>query len=217
MELPVDFRVRISSIEPDGFDEQFFQLLEHPKVTPHLHLCLQSASEKVLLHMRRMYTFKSYKSIIERIRNINPLFNITTDVIVGFPGESEKDFEDSLKAVSELNFGHVHTFKYSKRDGTRAAGMTNIVTEKEKTERSERLRKLAAENKLKFRKQFIGLIQNVLVESISEDGWAKGYGENYVPVKFKMPEAEKNTIYQIKISNIDKADIEDPILVGECI
>ncbi len=212
VDIDLDFRVRISSIEPDSFDEDFFMLLKHPKITPHLHLCLQSASESVLLQMRRMYTYKLYKRIVERLREIDPRFNITTDIIVGFPGESEADFQKSLDAVNELGFGHVHAFKYSKREDTRAARMANVVTEQEKTRRSEMMRKAALAAKLKFRQQFIGETQQVLIDT-SKANYSKGYGEYYLPIKVNKV-LEKNKIYKIKVVGID-TNAEEPCLLGE--
>jgi threonylcarbamoyladenosine tRNA methylthiotransferase MtaB len=109
--LPGDFRVRISSIEPDGFTDAFFEMLEHPKVMPHLHLCLQSGSERVLRRMRRMYTAEQFMRMVERIRGRLPDFNFSTDIMVGFPGETEQDFEDSLAVCRQAAFSHIHTFK----------------------------------------------------------------------------------------------------------
>jgi len=201
--LPEDFRLRISSIEPDGFDEDFFELLKHPKVAPHLHLCLQSGSEKVLLQMRRMYTLRSYQKIIERVRQIDPLFNITTDIIVGFPGEDGTDFNASLDAIRKFQFGHVHTFKYSKREDTRAARMPNTVPEKEKSLRSKILRQEAEITQMNYRNQFIGQTQKVLVEKIDNNGVASGYGEHYILVKFSAPQASKNTFYNVQITSMN--------------
>ncbi len=214
LEIPLDFRVRISSIEPDSFDDQFFALLKHPKVTPHLHLCLQSASESILLQMRRMYTYRSYKEIVNKLRAINPLFNVTTDIIVGFPGESEEDLQKSADAIRELNFGHVHTFKYSKREDTRAARMTNILPEKEKTERSEVIRDVALESKIAFRKRFIGLEQEVLIDTINGNA-SKGYGQSYVPISI-LQKLQKNQLYKVRIIDIEKQG-NDPLLIGEIV
>ena len=214
VEIDQDFRVRISSIEPDRFDEAFFDLLKHPKITPHLHLCLQSASESVLLQMRRMYTYKLYKRIAERLRGINPLFNITTDIIVGFPSEDEADFQQSIDAIGEIGFGHVHTFKYSKREDTRAARMSNMVPEKAKTQRSELLRQRALISKNTYRQQFIGMEQQVLIDTI-KDEYSKGYGEYYVPVKIKES-LKKNQIYTVQIVGIEEKG-DDPCLLGEIV
>jgi len=212
LNLPFDFRLRISSIEPDGFDEAFFRLCEHPKMASHLHLCLQSASEPILLQMRRMYTFKSYVKIVQRLRAINPLFNITTDIIVGFPGETAYDYEASINAIDNLKFGHVHTFKYSKREDTRAARMTGVVNEKDKKDRSIQLRNKAFESKIEYQKSLIGTKQKVLIESFTGDS-GKGYGEFYVPVKVNGDKLSKNTFYEVVIDDI-KIDHEESYLVG---
>ena len=90
--IPGDFRVRISSIEPDGYSESFFRLFSNPKLAPHMHICLQSASEDILLKMRRMYTAKQFLETAEKIKQSFPDFNLTTDIIVGFPGETERRF-----------------------------------------------------------------------------------------------------------------------------
>ncbi len=184
LELPGDFRVRISSLEPDGFGDGFVELFDHPKLMPHLHLCLQSGSDKTLLRMRRMYDVSQFRSVVEKFRNRYPDFNFTTDIIVGFPGETDEEFQETLDAVKEFNFSHVHTFKYSVRRGTRAERMENQVPEKVKNARSLRVRELSEENKRHFLNSFIGKSQDVLVEKITQ-GIANGYGQNYVPVRFK--------------------------------
>ncbi|PKQ61479.1 tRNA (N(6)-L-threonylcarbamoyladenosine(37)-C(2))-methylthiotransferase MtaB [Labilibaculum manganireducens] len=212
LNLEGDFRLRISSIEPDGFREKFIGLLNHPKMTPHLHLCLQSGSEPVLLQMRRMYTAKRFKEIVQTVRAKNPDFNITTDIIIGFPNESEEDFSATCDTIKELNFGHVHTFKYSIRKGTRAERMPDQVDERIKTERSEVLRNLSDEIKVNYRKSFIGKTQSVLVEKI-DGNIANGYGEHYIPVQFTGENIEKNQFYKVKITDIE--DGSDPVLKGE--
>ncbi|WP_461629405.1 tRNA (N(6)-L-threonylcarbamoyladenosine(37)-C(2))-methylthiotransferase MtaB [Labilibaculum euxinus] len=212
LNLEGNFRLRISSIEPDGFGDKFLGLLNHPKMTPHLHLCLQSGSEPVLLQMRRMYTAKRFKEIVQTVRAKNPDFNITTDIIIGFPNESEEDFSATCDAIKELNFGHVHTFKYSIRKGTRAERMPNQVDERIKTERSEILRNLSDEIKVNYRKSFIGKTQSVLVEKI-DGNIANGYGEHYIPVQFTGENIEKNQFYKVKITDIE--DGSDPVLKGE--
>ncbi len=212
LKLEGDFRLRISSMEPDGFGQKFIDLLDHPGMTPHLHLCLQSGSEKILLQMRRMYTLASYRNMIDTIRNKQPDFNFTTDIIVGFPGESPEDFEQSCRLVQDTGFSHVHTFKYSRRKGTRADRMKDQVPEKVKTERSRIIRNIAEENKKRYRESFIDKKQTVLVER-SQNGLNSGYGEHYVPVEFKDPGAGRNEFHKVRITGIKK--VKEPILVGE--
>lgn len=214
LNLDGDFRLRISSLEPDGFGDKFLGLLSHPKMTPHLHLCLQSGSDEVLLRMRRMYSIKTFKNTVEKVRAIRPDFNFTTDIIIGFPGESETDFTDSCDMIQSMEFGHVHAFKYSIRKGTRAERMENQVPEKLKTKRSAVLREIAEESKLKYRIQFVGQTQRVLVETINGNT-AKGYGEHYIPVQFEAENLKKNTFYDVTIKEI--ISDKDIILIGELI
>jgi threonylcarbamoyladenosine tRNA methylthiotransferase MtaB len=205
LSLEGNFRVRISSIEPEGFGEQLYDLFSHEKLCPHLHLCLQSGSDRILMQMRREYTLHSYMDIVEQLRTRYPLFNFTTDIMVGFPGETEHDFEATCNVIREVGFSHVHTFKYSIREGTRAARMEEQIPSKIKNARSIIVRNLAEENKLKYRRLFAGLTQTVLVENI-RGGIARGYGENYVPVEFKNKQPEKNYFQTVTITNIASAN-----------
>lgn len=213
LNIPGDFRVRISSIEPDGYSESFFRLFENPKLAPHMHICLQSGSEDVLLKMRRMYTAKFFEQMAEGIRKRYPDFNLTTDVIVGFPGETEQDFQDSLDVSKRVGFGHIHTFKYSVRRGTRAERMENQIPDKEKTRRSELVRKLSDEMKLEYRRSFIGKDQTVLVEQFDENGFATGYGEHYVPIVIQQKDLKRNEFYKVRLKDIVLKD--EPVLIGE--
>jgi len=213
LEVPSDFRVRISSLEPDGFGDRFVELFQHPKLMPHLHLCLQSGSDKTLLRMRRMYDVAQFRMTVNRFRSIYPDFNFTTDIIVGFPGETEEEFQETLDAVREFNFSHVHTFKYSVRKGTRAERLENHVPEKVKNTRSLQVRQLSEENQAKFLKSFIGKEQQVLVEKIVQ-GMAHGYGESYIPVRFKANSTQKNTVRRVKLLEL-KEEGENMYLTGE--
>ena len=213
LELPGDFRVRISSIEPDGYSESFFRLFKNPRLTPHMHICLQSGSEDILLKMRRMYTAKEFVEIAQKLKSDYPNFNLTTDIIVGFPGETEEDFERTKALVNEIGFGHVHTFKYSIRKGTRAERLPDHLPEKVKSERSEIIRLAAEESKRKYRESFIGKKQQVLVETLNKEGFARGYGEHYVPVLIKSKGLKRNTFYDVDIRAVEGD--EEPLLVGE--
>ena len=197
LELPGDFRVRISSLEPDGFGPEFHRLFSHPKMTPHMHLCIQSGSDPILLKMRRMYTVKSFMDIIEKFRGEIPDFNFTTDIIVGFPGETEADFQLTLDLVKEAQFSHVHTFRYSRRKGTRADRMEDQLEEKIKNQRSERVRKQAEENRLSYMQSMLGKKQRVLVERVDGKGMARGYGEHYLPVNFLTERRDRNWLVLI--------------------
>ena len=215
LEVPGDFRVRISSLEPDGFGDDFVKLFAHPKLMPHLHLCLQSGSEKTLLRMRRMYDVEQFRKTITKFRSVYPDFNFTTDIIVGFPGETDDEFQQTLDAVKEFNFSHVHTFKYSVRKGTRAERLENHLPEKIKNQRSLQVRDLSVENKMSYYKSFIGLTQDVLIEKITQ-GIANGYGQHYLPVHFKASGAQKNTVHKVRLTELHGED-ENCYLFGDIV
>lgn len=212
LDLPGDFRVRISSLEPDGFGPEFHQLFRHPKMMPHMHLCIQSGSDPILKKMRRMYTVKSFMDIIEKFRVEMPDFNFTTDVIVGFPGETEEDFQRTLDLVREAQFSHVHTFRYSRRKGTRADKMEDQVEERIKSERSELVRKLTEETRLAYMEKMMGKQQRVLVERVNAKGMARGYGEHYLPVHFQTTNPARNRFEMVILDKVVPG--ENPYLSG---
>lgn len=197
LNLEGDFRVRISSIEPDRFDDHFFTLIGHPKLAPHLHLCLQSGSDRVLLQMRRMYTVKDFLEIVDRVRAKDPTFNFTTDVIVGFPGETDEEFEETMDIARKVGFGHMHIFKYSVRKNTRAERMSGHIPDKIKTQRSQRMHALAAEIQNNYRSSFDNTIQRVLVEKW-EKGRASGYNDYYVPMEFESDNKKRNRFEMVQ-------------------
>jgi len=216
LEIPGDFRVRISSIEPEGFGDKLFGLFKHPKLMPHLHMCLQSGSDKVLFMMRRQYTVDEFTGMINKVKSQIPDFNFTTDIIVGFPGETEEDFQASCKVAEEIGFSHIHTFKYSVRNGTRAERMPNHVPDKIKTQRSNTIRELAEKHKRIYRSSLIGKTQRVLVEKIDKEGYATGYGEHYVPVRFKADNlTELKNFRNVKLTELENG--EEPFIFAEVI
>lgn len=214
LDLPGDFRVRISSIEPEGFGDRLFDLFQHPKLTPHLHLCIQSGSDRILLLMRRFYNVTTFMHMVERIKGRYPDFNLTTDIIVGFPGETEEDFQKSCQIATEVGFSHIHTFKYSVRSGTRAERMPEHIPEKVKNERSHIIRKISEENKRKYRTSLIGKEQTVLVEKYNpRTRVARGYGEHYIPVEFKSMEDVHNRFVKVRLESSGPST--DPVVLGK--
>lgn len=211
--LPGDFRVRISSIEPDGFTDEMPELFLHEKLAPHLHLCLQSGSDPILLKMRRMYTVSSFMKIVENFRKRIPDFNFTTDIIVGFPGESEEDFLQSLKIAREAYFSHIHTFRYSVRNTTRAARMENQIPEKVKAERSARVRELSAESELRYLHSMLGKTQMMLTEKKNAQGYFTGYGENYVPLQIPAENFSRNRFVPVRLKELKSGD--NPFVIAE--
>lgn len=197
-----DFRVRVSSIEPDQFSDRFLQLFQHEKLAPHMHICLQSGSDDTLRRMHRFYTTAQFREMCERIKAFRPDFNLTTDIIVGFPGETDETFKESCDFAKEIGFSHIHTFKYSKRSGTKAAVMPDQVPETIKTERSETMRAISVDNKLKYFGQMKGKKQKMLIERIDSKGTARGYGENYIPIEIKGEEFSRNTFIDVILKEI---------------
>ncbi len=212
LNLDGDFRIRISSIEPEGFSDKFIKLFAHPKLCQHLHLCLQSGSDKILENMRRFYKVSDFIELTEQIKKLYPLFNFTTDIIVGFPGETEQYFNQTLDVIDHIGFSHIHTFKYSVRKGTIAEKMPEQIPAKIKTERSVIVREKAEKNKLNYRKRFIGKEQTVLVERLNSKLGAKGYGEHYIPIAIKNNKPEKNTFNKVRITGI--ADDKDKTVLA---
>ena len=212
VELPGDFRVRISSLEPDGFGPDFYRLFEHPKMAPHLHLCIQSGSDSILLKMRRMYTARSFMEIVEKFRKHMPDFNFTTDVIVGFPGETDDDFRQTVDLVREARFSHIHTFRYSRRKGTRADRMEDQLEERIKSERSEVIRMISEENRLSYMNSMLGKEQRILIEKVHKDGMAHGYGEHYLPIVFSTNDPTKNRFQKVVLNGVESS--ESPTMTG---
>ena len=209
LEIDGDFRVRVSSIEPDRFSDRFLQLFQHEKLAPHMHICLQSGSDDTLKRMNRHYTAAQFREMCERIKTFRPDFNLTTDIIVGFPGETETTFKESCDFAKEIGFSHIHTFKYSVRTGTKAAAMPDQIPEKIKSERSEVMRQISLENKIKYFESMQGKTQRMLIERIDSKGVARGYGENYIPVFLKDCSTEKNTFINISLGEILHRDNEE--------
>lgn len=213
LDLPGDFRVRISSIEPEGFGDKLFDLFSQPKLAPHLHLCLQSGSDRILLLMRRFYNLTTFMGMVEKVKTRYPDFNLTTDIIVGFPGEAEEDFQSTCKVTRDVGFSHIHTFKYSVRSGTRAERMSDQVPEAVKQERSRIIRDISDENKIKYRQTLVGKEQIVLVEKFNQKtGLAKGYGEHYIPVEFRASENPYNDFVKVHLESVGVGI--DPVVKG---
>lgn len=191
-------RLRISSIEITELDDKFFALLKNPILCDHLHIPLQSGSDNVLKLMNRKYTKKEFKEIIDKIRMVRPNISITTDVIVGFPMESDEDFEECLEFVKEINFAKIHVFPYSKRNGTKAARMSGHIDGVTKKERTKRLLKLSCDLEHKYYMSQVGKKEKVLIEK-EENGFFYGHTTNYLYLKLKG-DYKENEIYEVVIS-----------------
>ena len=187
-------RIRLGSLEPGIITEEFAEAIAAlPKVCPHFHLSLQSGCDTVLERMNRRYRSEEYKEKCRLLRRVYDRPASTTDVIVGFPGETEEEFEASRAFVEEVNFFETHIFKYSRREGTRAAAMPDQIPEQEKTRRSHILLELDAQRRQEYMESFLGEEKEVLLEEKVElDGknWWVGYTREYL--KAIVPDDGKN-------------------------
>ena len=175
-------RLRISSIEITELDDKFLELLKNPILCNHLHIPLQSGGEKTLKKMNRKYDKKYFKEEIEKIRKVRPDISITTDVIVGFPGETEDDFNECVDFIKEINFSKLHVFPYSKRDGTVAAKMKDQIDGKVKKERVKILLDLSKTLEENYNNSFIGKKESCLIEKV-DCKYSYGHCSNYVYLK----------------------------------
>lgn len=206
-------RIRLSSIEPTIVTKEFLdRLIKLPKVCDHFHLSLQSGSDSVLKRMNRKYSTDEYRKIVELIREYMPNVGITTDIIVGFPGETEEEFSETCRFVDEIGFARIHVFPYSPRKGTPAAKYKNQLSGDIKHKRSKELIKLGEENTKKFNEKFIGDILEVLFEEQSKanSDFIEGYTTNYIRVL-----AKSNTSLEGKILPVQLEEIQGENIVGK--
>ncbi len=179
-------RLRFSSLQPQDITPELLALWQDPRLMPHFHLALQSGSESILAAMRRRYTAAEFLRAAERIRAAVPGVAITTDVIAGFPGETDADFAATLALCREVGFARIHAFPYSQRSRTAAARMPGQLPPEVKKERMARLLALAEELSLAFRRAHRGTVRPVLWEEEKEGGWF-GHTDNYIPVYAAAP------------------------------
>lgn len=195
-------RIRISSIEVTELNDKFIELLRNnKKVCDHLHIPLQSGSDNVLKAMNRKYDKEYFKNKIKEIRAVRPNISISTDVIVGFPTETNEEFLECYEFCKEINFSKIHVFPYSKRDKTKAALMKNIVSDVEKKERARKLIDLSSKLEKNYAEKFIGCNLDVLVEK-SEDEYSIGHTSNYLKVKIFSP-LEVNATYTVSAERLE--------------
>lgn len=205
-----DVRFRLGSIEPQHFSDKFYDLLSGGRLCPHMHMSLQSGSDSVLVRMRRNYDKRLFQEVCERLRNVRPDIGLTTDVIVGFPGETEEEFEESMDFVREIGFLKVHVFPYSRRKDTAAYYMENQVNNALKKERAGKMRGLSDELRREFIESVLGNEYEMLVENC-ENGICKGFTENYVPVMVGGEDLV-NKMVKVKLLGVNEnGDIEGVI------
>ncbi len=196
-------RIRISSIEPTTIPEALFERMSSKAhaLVPYLHIPLQSGSDAVLARMRRKYTGQEYLSFIEHAHRMVPNLCIGADILVGMPGETDADFEDTLRLLREGPLAYAHVFKYSEREGTATCRMPDKVAPQVINERSARVRKLSAEKRRAFYEARIGRRLEVLFES-AEDGYWHGYSPNYIRVAAASGEDLTNRLAHVTVQGI---------------
>ncbi len=202
-------RVRLGSIEPEQMDAELIsRLAAQPKFCPQFHLSLQSGCDKTLKAMNRHYNSADYMEIVDNLRAAFDNPSLTTDVMVGFAGESEEDFNASMSFVERVGFAKVHVFPYSQRKGTVAADAPNQVSPAEKDKRAALMGKLVEKSREKFLESQVGLTEEVLFERL-RNGVLEGYTKNYTPVRVVCDNAELcGKIYRVRLTKAHKDHCE---------
>ena len=201
-------RVRLGSLEPQIITEEFMQrLVKLEKVCHHFHLSLQSGCDVTLKRMNRKYTTSEFKGIVDLLRRYYEDVMLTTDIIVGFPGEDGMEFEQTYKFLSEIKFYKMHVFPYSPRKGTRAAIMPMQIDGNIKERRSKKLIELSNKNQKEYNEKYIGKKVEVLFEE-KENEYYKGHTQNYILVKYKTSEELENVIKEVNVLNADIENVE---------
>ncbi len=198
--IPGDFRIRLGSIEPNDLFDSFIHFVTScEKICQYLHIPLQSGSDHILKRMNRGYDTAGYADLLTKIRDRNPLMAIGTDVITGFPGETEAYFEVVCDFIIKQNFSRIHVFRFSPRPGTKAAGFSEPVSQKTKETRSAIIRQIAERSATKYARQFIGKPVRVLFEEREGDGWSGLSGE-YLRVWVGSKQDLKNSLQPVFIT-----------------
>ena len=199
-------RIRISSIEILEINAKFLKMLKNnPKVCDHLHIPLQSGSDKILKLMNRRYNKQQYAQIINKIRTVRPNISITTDLIVGFPNETEELFLESYKFCQEINFSKIHVFPFSLRSNTKAEEIPNHIDNSIKKQRAKKMIELSLKLEEEYYQKFINKNLDVLIEKVY-DNYSIGHTSNYLQVKIPKT-LQPNKIYKVKIVKICKLNV----------
>lgn len=208
-------RIRLGSLEPRIITEEFLRRISSvEQFCPHFHLSLQSGSDSVLKRMNRKYSSEEYYDRVQLIRRYFEQPSFTTDVIVGFPGETEEEFEETMEFVKRVGFSHIHVFKYSKRAGTKAADMPDQIQEEIKSRRSDALISLSNFMAAEYRKLFVGKIEKILFEETEEINGKKyqiGHNERYLKLAVPGEEERSNQLLMGKVAGF----LTDEILLCE--
>ena len=210
VEIPGNFRVRLSSINPMEIDSDLMRLIaESEKLCSHLHIPLQSGDDRILQSMRRNYNREQYLEVAERALNIIPGLGLGADVIVGFPGETEEEFENTRSLIEQLPFSYLHVFSYSPRRGTEAHQLKDNVPGNIKKQRNQILTQLVNKKSQRIRESFLGKQETVLVENQrdTKSGWLKGHTGNYIPLTFEGSDSLKNRLVPVTINSVSQTRV----------
>lgn len=198
-------RIRISSIEPNLLTNEIIELVARSKVImPHFHIPLQSGSDKMLSQMKRKYKREVFADRVQKVKSILPKACVAADVIIGFPGETEEDFQHTYDFIEELPISYLHVFTYSDRPEAKASQFTHKVSGKAKKERSKKLHNLGAQKARLFHKENFDTQLSVLWEDTKSKKFLQGFTENYIQVKAAYNSNKVNTIEQVNLNNIDE-------------
>ncbi len=214
-EIPGIERIRFSSIEPRLIDEEFMKVLvDSGKVCDHFHLSLQSGSDSILKVMNRKYTTKEFEEIVNLIREYMPEAAITTDIIVGFPKETDENFQESYEFLEKIGFSRLHVFKYSPREGTPAAKMKEQIDGNIKNERSAKLIELGKENTRNFNEKYLGeRVQVLIEENIDEAEYMEGYTSNYIRVRTDFDIELIGEIVEVEIEELNGEVLTGKVII----
>ena len=211
-------RIRFASVEPWDLPGTFFALFENKRLLPHMHLPLQSGADSVLRRMSRRCKTGDFSSLVEQARAAIPDFNVTTDIIVGFPGETDEEWAMTMENVESIGFGHIHIFSYSPREGTKAAGLVNPVEYAVKKFRSNQLHSLADRLKQRFHERYLNTTADVLWEGQKKNENGRLIYTGYTPNFCKVESNGENDVLlegRVKATQLLDYSVERSVLKGK--
>lgn len=208
-EEPFIERVRLSSLEPELLTEDIIEKMAGiQKLCPHFHLSLQSGCNATLKRMNRHYTAEEYEVIVKNLRSAFPSCSVTTDIMVGFAGETEEEFEESLRFAEKIGFAKIHVFTYSLRPGTAAAKMGGHIPDSTKEERYKRMLQVAEKSQKKNFESNLNTVHKMLIERQTNPDYINGYTENYIPLHVLGGKAKRHDIVSVKITKVQNGFCE---------
>ena len=215
LNIPGEVRFRLSSIDPQEISSELIRIMaSEERICPHLHIPLQSGSQKILKAMGRPYSPEEFIEVVETAKSNIPRLAFTTDVLVGFPGETEDDFEETLKVLEVTKPSRVHVFMFSPRPGTKAASFPERVPVSVKRYRSKLVQELSSRLFLKYARGFLGKTLTVLVET-REENICEGTSENYLKVRFESKDSKIGELERVKLTEVVEGEIRGEIERGK--